>query len=207
MKTGVGERWARSHVTIANMFNSKVAFFGGGGGLAVIDVSSPAAPKLIKKVVTGCATSGNTERKGGGCFALLGPSGTHIYVVGGDGFAVIDASDLSKPKKIKEMWLSLCSQEGGGTLCLMNDQFLCATGGRNGCCFLDISDPADPKKVGSKDCCVGSMEGISTTCFADDKAYAYVAGGCGLGIIDISEPEKWGYADDDDDIACCCVLL
>eukprot|EP00965_Chrysotila_dentata_P259213 6213479-Pleurochrysis_carterae.AAC.2 len=190
--TGVGEYYSRAYVTVATVMKTKYAFFGGGGGLSILDVTDPADPKKVKKVNTGVARSGSGNQygthSGSGCFPVLGPSGAHVYVVGGGGMAVIDVSDPANAKKIKSMETGVCSHEGGGSV-FITGNYLYVAGGWGGLTLFDITVPDNPVKIGQKDTGVCSAAGLASVVVEDGRAY--VAGGEGFAIIDVSEPETW----------------
>ena len=88
------------------------AFVAGGLGLAVVDVSVPTAAKRIAKLDTGvlCHNSGG--------HVLVDSSdaskGDLLYVTGGLGVAVVDASNPLKPARLAKVDTGVLSHDGSG---------------------------------------------------------------------------------------------
>lgn len=205
-RTGVGERLARSYVTIATIKGTKYALFGGGDGLAIIDVSDPSAPNHITKVYTGVACSGqhgsqhSPERTGGGCYAFLGPTGRHAYVVG-NGLAIVNVSDPANAVTVKNMYTGVCSREGGGTA-VIDGNYLYVVGGWGGLAVFDIREAENPIKVAQTETTVFSIKGMSS--IRVEGGLAYVGGGCGFAIMDVSLAGAWEPLPPESG---CCVVL
>ncbi len=145
--------------------------------MVIVDVSRPAAPKVI----TSYDISGWPPPSG---HALgVTASGQYAYLYHSTGLDVVDVSKPMEPTRVGR-WNSHGSPSYGS---IVRGPFVAIAGnyayvaGRGGLRVLDISDPTDPKEVGS----CPSVHCESVALFGK---LAFVMGG--PDIIDISDPKS-----------------
>ena len=140
----------------------------GTGGLRVIDISNPTAPREVAALAVG-----ENAR-------AIDHEGTTVYLGdnGPSGLHVIDVSDPAAPRELGAAeW-----RAGIWEISAVGDYAYVADG--YDLFIFDVADPTAPRQVGS----------VGTNCSALDVAlaghYAYVADhdNCGLLIADISDP-------------------
>jgi len=140
----------------------------GTGGLRVIDISNPTAPREVAALAVG-----ENAR-------AIDHEGTTVYLGdnGPSGLHVIDVSDPTAPRELGAAeW-----RAGIWEISAVGDYAYVADG--YDLFIFDVADPTAPRQVGS----------VGTNCSALDVAlagdYAYVADhdNCGLLIADISDP-------------------
>ena len=135
--------------------------------LTVIDVSSPAQPRVVGY----CDTPGQARE--------VVVSDAYVYVADGDaGLRVVDVSDPSQPREVGH-WDTPGIARGiaaSGVCVYIADA-------DSGLCVVDVSDPHLPVQLGR--CATpGWAERVAVA-----GGYAYVAdGGAGLAVISVSDP-------------------
>ncbi len=143
-------------------------------GIAIIDISSPDAPKEIKLFPTGGRTFG-LEVRGDTVYGALGNAGLEIY----------DCSDGSNPKLLGTLTgfnlRSLSLYEGR----------IFATDASIGLITIDVSNPSSPSLIKSLKL-PGQHYGLALDTLSD-KAWICSFDG-GLHIVDISNPASPGLA-------------
>lgn len=136
-----------------------IAYIVGGLGFAVVDVSAPAAPKLITKAETGVL--GRTSVRGSGVVLLIDEHEEEVkgkpvtvatelaYVAGSGGVRVLDVSDPAKPVTVgAKVLTSVVNTTSGARISysptMPNLLFVC---GALGMAVLDIWNRREPALV------------------------------------------------------------
>ena len=74
-------------------------FVVGGCGLAIVDVSSPAQPKVLcDRVLTGVSSDGSGSRYD--ATVCIDDEGEYVFIAGRRGLSVVDVKDRTEPKQI-----------------------------------------------------------------------------------------------------------
>src|SRR6185503_1216661 len=157
------------------VIKGKVAYVAGQRGLQVIDVSNPAAPRLL----------GGFQLDGGA--GAIAVSESFAYLTwGGSGFAVFDVSDPTAPSL-----LGTTSMAHAGKL-EVSGAFVYVASWDSGLQIVDVSNPRYPQVVGS----VRTLGNAYDVAISGTVAYvvSYVdlfhihPGFGGLEVIDVSNP-------------------
>jgi hypothetical protein len=198
---------AVGHLTVAD---KRVYLVNEDAGLQLVDVSNPAAPKVVgaykpKDSLGPVAASGDhafvvekddrvrvldvsnpaRPRPVGLCqlpdqVCGLAVAGKHVYASLSDSLHILDISDLAQPKE-----MGACGDlELAGRVSVAG-KYAYVAADFNGMRIIDVSDSAKPKEI-------GSFEGPgNVTKIAILDRYAYLADySGGLYIVDISNPKK-----------------
>jgi hypothetical protein len=136
------------------------------GGLRIVDVSVPSAPK----------EAGAVDIPRGPAWAL-DVSGTHAYVVGGGWLTVVDVSNSGAPRVVGAMRVIY-----GWNVDVVGT-FVYVPGYQDGLQIIDASDPAAPREVGL----LVTEDGASDVDVVGNTAYV-VADEGGLRVIDVANP-------------------
>ncbi|MCK4585220.1 hypothetical protein KAU13_07375 [candidate division WOR-3 bacterium] len=161
---------AVAHDSVRNL-----AFCGSGGGVYILDVSSPSAPIKLSE---GIHTRGIVYS------LFYEASSQMLYIADGDaGLEIWDVADPSSPEKLGNYDTpgSACGLYVSGSYAYIGD-------GDSGLYVIDISAPSNPQQVGHYD--THSVGDIYIK-----GSFAYVASD-GLRVIDISvptNPQEVGY--------------
>ncbi|MCH8067730.1 MAG: hypothetical protein IID16_00450, partial [Candidatus Marinimicrobia bacterium] len=159
--------------------SGNIAYFGIEGTLEVVDISDPANPVELGKVLTTSVVQGVTV------------SGSYAYVANGDaGLRIIDVSTPSSPQEV-----GFFDTGGNAFGVAVSGSYAYVADRVDGLRIIDVSTPSSPQEVGFFD--TGGMAyGVAVS-----GSYAYVADRWdGLRIIDISTPSgpiEVGFFDTD----------
>lgn len=163
----------------------------GGKGLAVFDLSDPAAPRRIGNVIKTGALSNLT----GGAACVLHEG--HLFIAGAKGLAIYNvARDLRAPRKVGHMRAvdtQVLSYEGGISLKIIKGQrnrtLLYVLSGE-GLGVLDVSEPGKPKVVTTLDTGCVLYNGCPCISGSGSNDVLFLAGGKALGILDATAPHN-----------------
>jgi len=141
------------------------AYIGQGQDLVVLDVSNPASPVELGRVMTP------------GIVRDVALSGDYAYVADDDtGLVIVDVSDKSAPALAGS-----CDTAGHAYGVTVSGDYAYVVGGSNGLVIVDVSDKSAPSLVGSYNT-AGRARGIALS-----GDYAYVADESnGLVIVNVS---------------------
>jgi hypothetical protein len=167
----------------------------GGLGLSTVDVTDKAAPKVLASIShlelrqkaedKGVKQRRSSVTSDGGAFVRV--RGSHAFVTGGHGLAVVDVSTPSQPKKLVNVDTGVLAHNSPGHV-FVDKQYAYVVGGL-GMRIFDVSDPANPTPVGDKvDTSVGIQTGGGSVLVAD--GLAFITGGQGFAIFDVRNPAK-----------------
>ncbi|MBI2877784.1 MAG: choice-of-anchor D domain-containing protein [Candidatus Tectomicrobia bacterium] len=147
----------------------KVAYVGLGPSLHVVDVSSPASPKLLGQITLP------------GLVEDVFVSGSYAYVANGKfGLRVVD---ITHPASLQEVG-SLDTLGGIAGGIFFSDGFAYVAAGTEGLWIIDVSDPKTPKNPVQWKGVAGTSYGVHVS-----GSLAYLAHGeGGLQILDVSTP-------------------
>ena len=190
----LGERWNTTLIgrwangpCYAVAVVGKIAYFGNGGYLEIVDFSNPANPVELGKALTPSVVAG------------VAVTGNHAYVVNGwHGLRIIDISDPSSPREVGYFDTGGYAEAvavSGSYACVAYYEPYYEHGLRDkyGLRIIDISNPSSPREVGY------FSTGSRTQGIAVSGSYAYLATDKhGLRIVDISNPsspKEVGYFD------------
>mmetsp|Transcript_43870 Transcript_43870/g.102589 ORF Transcript_43870/g.102589 Transcript_43870/m.102589 type:complete len:367 (-) Transcript_43870:476-1576(-) len=190
LDTGV-QQWGGGSVCISG----SLAYITGGWGLAIVDISDPAAPKRIQKVDTGVLCGSFFSSASGVALA-----GDFAIVVGGLGLAVVDVSVPAEAKAVAKLDTGVMTYDAGGNVVVSGKRAF-VTGCR-GVAIIDISDPRKPMVVAKGNPGVLSQwtaweEGSGRSAIVDSTyiigSMPYVGShllvaGRGLAVVDCTDP-------------------
>ncbi len=163
--------------------NDKIFLANSGAGLAIFDISEPAAPEVLGRYPLVDAMANG-----------IAISGDHAYLAAmDDGVFVLDISDPTNPAL--ETTLDVDAEDAfvAGSHLYLPEQ---VSWDEHKLQIFSLADPADPSETGSTDTAGSDRVFVSGN-------YAYMAGGWqgGLEIIDVSDPadpqSKSIYGEDD----------
>ncbi len=161
-------RWANGPCYAVAVKDS-IAYFGNGGYLEIADISNPAHPIILGKII-------------------LSPLIRDIYINGNyayvaddkDGLRIIDVSNPTEPKEVGSF-----DTEGIARGVVVNGSYAYIADRENGLRIIDVSNPTEPNEVGFFDT-ESNAYGVAVI-----GAYAYIANSYdGLRIIDVSNPTE-----------------
>jgi hypothetical protein len=144
------------------------------GGLRIVDVSDPAAPRLVGSLDT---------RREPGHQMLEGPyggvddvtaKGTIAYLAALEGLVIVDVSDPTAPQQVEVVQ----GLSNASAIEVIGDRLYASRLGRLR--VFDISDPVAPRELAA------SRDLFGTGRFAVRDGYAYVANGI-MWVVDVSE--------------------
>ncbi|MBL7074737.1 T9SS type A sorting domain-containing protein [candidate division KSB1 bacterium] len=161
-------RWANGPCYAVDV-SGNIAYFGNGGYLEVVDISDPANPVELGKIVTPSIVYG------------VAVSGSYAYVADyWDGLRIIDVSTPSSPQEV-----GFFDTGGEAYGVAVSGSYAYVADYWDGLRIIDVSTPSSPQEVGFFD--TGSMAyGVAVS-----GSYAYVADDWdGLRIIDVSTPSS-----------------
>jgi len=149
------------------------------GGLRILDVSDPAAPKEIGVCATRYYATGVVIE------------GKHAFVGVNYGLRIIDVSDPSQPKEIgsfnQERLVGAVPR--AGHVLLYGPRIDDSGGRRGGLRVLDVSNPAAPREVHPEPDQAPTVDG-GVVALALQDSHAYLGVGRQLVIVDVSDPRK-----------------
>ena len=159
-------RWANGRC-YSTFVAGNFAYIGNGGALEILDVSNPASPVSLSRVITPSLVRG------------IFISGDYAYVANfRDGLRIID---VSNPTSATEVGFYNTSGYANGVF--VSGNYAYVADGSDGLRIIDINDPTSPVEVGSY-----VTNGYSIGIYISGN-YAYVADEWdGLRIINISDP-------------------
>jgi hypothetical protein len=141
------------------------AYFTSGGGLQVVDISSPTNP--IRVGGTSTYTYG------------LAVSGNYAYFTGYGGFQVADISNPSAPVRIG----GITNIGTSGSLTLLGNRvYLAAPESQATLYVIDVADPANPVQIGKT-----NFTGLAQS-IAVSGNYVFMGVGFSLRVLDVSTP-------------------
>jgi len=161
-------RWANGPCCAVDV-SGNIAYFGNGGYLEVVDISDPANPIELGKVLTPSEVYG------------IAVSGSYAYVADGwKGLRIIDVSTPSSPVEV-----GFFDTGGYAWSVAVSGSYAHVADGSDGLRIIDVSTPSSPVEAGFFD------TGGDAWSVAVSGSYAYVADGAdGLRIIDVSTPSS-----------------
>lgn len=150
-------------------------------GLSIVDLSSPAAPRLRGRLEKNPLAS------------MVEASGGFAFLSTGRGLGVVDVTQPDDPRIIGHLDI-----RGDGIYpAVMNDGLLLiAAPGEDRLLTVDVSDPANPRQLGS----LGLPSPASLT-VSDGIAYVTDTTG-GLWLVDVSDPKKLRVLDKASTVSC-----
>ena len=120
-------RWANGPCYAVDV-SGNIAYFGNGGYLEVVDISDPANPLELGKVVLPSVVMGVTV------------SGSYAYVADRDaGLRIIDISSPSSPQEV-----GIIDTDGHAHSVAVSDGYAYVADGENGLRIIDVSSPSSP---------------------------------------------------------------
>jgi hypothetical protein len=145
-----------------------VAYIADEGGVQLINVTTPAHPTLLGRIVLSTG-KGQTRN--------IAVSGTLAFVaVEGDGLQIIDVSDPNNPKRIEGI---SASEHPTDVSVVGNWAYVLDRGGVS---VVDVSNPASPQEV-------SHLQTAEPRRISVSGSTAYIAdGGRGLSLVDVSDP-------------------
>lgn len=152
-----------------------IAFCGVGGGLIIVDFTSPGAPVELSRVVLpgGCGSGTLSDV----CKAV-DVNGDYAYVADfRGGLRIIYVADTSSPREVGHYDLG-----NYATGVAVSGDYAYVANGNNGLRVIDVSDPEHPREVGTLDA-LGFCYDVTV-----NGVYAYVGSTSGLHVVDISAP-------------------
>ena len=178
-----------------------------GGGVQIIDISTPSSPQAIAAIKDGTQVGGTRFSMLAGAFDITtvvvgGRTYALVVVKDDDGVQIIDISDPSTPKAVAALedgedgFTELKGATDITTVVIDGKTYaLVAASADAGVQIIDISDPSDPKAVAALEDGVDSFDRLNgavgiTAVTVEGRVYALVAayGDDGVQIIDISDP-------------------
>jgi len=161
-------RWANGPCCAVDV-SGNIAYFGNGGYLEVVDISDPANPIELGKVLTPSEVYG------------IAVSGSYAYVADGwKGLRIIDVSTPSSPVEV-----GFFDTGGYAWSVAVSGSYAHVADGSDGLRIIDVSTPSSPVEAGFFD------TGGDAWSVAVSGSYAYVADGAdGLRIIDVTTPSS-----------------
>ena len=144
-------RWANGPCKAVDV-SGNIAYFGNGGYLEVVDISNPANPNELGKVLIPSAVSG------------VAVSGSYVYVANYvAGLRIIDVSTPSSPVEVGFIYTG-----GDAWSVTVSGSYAYVADSYGGLRIIDVSTPSSPVEVGFFDT-GGSASGVAVS-----GSYAYV---------------------------------
>lgn len=166
-------RWANGSCQAVDV-SGNIAYFSNGGYLEVVDISDPANPIELGKVLTPAVVNG------------VAVSGSYAYVAdGGGGLRIIDVSTPSSPFEV-----GFFDTGGEAMSVAVSGSYAYVADFNDGLRIIDVSTPSSPQEVGFFD------TGSYALGVAISGSYAYVADGSLMVYESLTSPplplrKKW----------------